>query len=137
MEAPSSLRPLPVGAETETGADGRFTLRLDPASYRLDFLPGGTRPRVSRFLTLGLEADSAGTGPQPIQVTPYSLSNGRTIRGKVTALQDRFAIVPTNAPYALVRFFRSVVVEGRKSSILLAEGVADATGQYEVIVPTR
>lgn len=120
------------GPETITDAQGAFRLLLDPAEYRLDFVPATELPRVSRFLTV---APAVGSVILPQDLPPFSLSQGRLISGPVIS-EDPSALNP-NLPYASIRIFRVVSVNGRPTSQLLAQTVSDANGQYKVTLPTR
>ncbi len=121
-----------------TDAQGRFTLLLDPATYRVDFLPSDNQPRVSRLVTVRRTLDAQGTPVLVTSLPPFTLSRGRTVSGKVSAVPRRLSTGPAEpAPYASVKFFRVVTFDGERSSVLLAETTADATGRYTVILPTR
>jgi hypothetical protein len=106
--------------------------------YRQDFLPTDGFPRASRFVTVG-----AGTGRDPgaaatQQLPDFALSRGRRVTGRITSIPDRTGhgvIVP--APYATLKFFRVTQVDGKPAAFLLAEGVADVSGTYSVLLPTR
>ena len=117
-----------------TDSTGLYTLYLDPAVYRLDFVPGGTRPRTSRFVTiLGELADS---GFKPVEVESISLSNGRRLTGTLYFA----ATAGTNSPVAAlasIRFFRLSTDAIAPASVLLAETVSDQSGTYSVILPAR
>ncbi len=117
-----------------TDSTGRYTLYLDPAVYRLDFVPGGTLPRLSRFVTIvGELADS---GFKPVEVESISLSNGRRLTGTLYF----GATAGTNSPVAAVasiRFFRLSTDVSAPASVLLAETVSDQAGTYSVILPAR
>jgi hypothetical protein len=130
-------RPLPQG--TTRGAsdvDGRFELRLDPAVYRLDFLPSDLLPRVSRFVTVPANADASGK-LQPVELPEFTLSRGRRVTGMISSIPRWLATPePVPAPFASVKFFRLVTFDGKPSSLLLAETVADAAGNYSVMLPT-
>ncbi|MCP3100420.1 carboxypeptidase regulatory-like domain-containing protein [Myxococcus sp. K15C18031901] len=125
-------RPLPGTqlAETLTDANGEYVLRLDPALYRVDFLPTENLPRVSRFVTV----PPSDTVEQ--QVAAFALQRGRTLRGHVLA-GTREPHMPPGLPYASVRFYRVVNVEGRPASVLLSESVTDTFGRYTARLPVR
>lgn len=124
--------PLPaVGTEAEaaTDQDGRYRLRLDPAEYRFDFIPAENLPRVSRFVTV-LPTSS-------LVLAPFNLSKGRRINGLVS-IDSMVDESPTpGVPYASIRFFRVVNVEGKPTAVLLAQTVADGAGSYAATLPTR
>ncbi len=131
--------PLPSGnTETVTDELGRFTLLLDPATYRFDFLPTDTHPRVSRLVTIRAELDASAERLQAVSLPPFSLSRGRTVTGSISAVPRRLVQPETApAPYASVKFFRVVTFGGKRSSLLLAETTADVSGRYSVVLPTR
>jgi hypothetical protein len=129
--------PLPGnGDQTTTDAESSFSLKLDPAIYRLDFIPSVALPRASRFVAIAPEANPSG-GYRPVQLSDFALSRGRGITGNVSA--------PTSpddsarpAPFTSLRFFRLINdLDGRPSSVLLAETVSDARGTYSVSLPSR
>lgn len=129
-------RPLPLGiTRGVSDAQGAFALRLDPAVYRLDFVPLDLLPRVSRFATVTATPDGAGK-LQPIALPDFTLSNGRRVTGTISSIPRRLAAqTPVPAPYASVKFFRVVTLDGKQSSVLLAETVADDAGNYSVLLP--
>ncbi len=130
-------KPLPAnGGQTATNDDSSFSIKLDPATYRLDFIPGEQLPRVSRFVTVTADADGSG-GFKPLQLSDFNLSNGRRITGIVYAFADPSDAQATVAPSASLRFFRLINFQGRQSSVLLAETVSDGRGFYRVTLPTR
>lgn len=130
-------KPLPAsGAQTTTDETSSFTIRLDPATYRLDFIPGEQLPRVSRFVTVTAEPDSSGNF-RVLQLSDFTLSKGRRVSGNVYAFADPDAAQATLAPSASVRLFRLVQFDGKQSSVLLAETVSDGRGTYNLTLPTR
>ncbi|WP_224240914.1 carboxypeptidase-like regulatory domain-containing protein [Hyalangium gracile] len=119
-----------VGTEAEaTDEDGIYRLRLDPGEYRFDFIPAENLPRVSRFVTV-LPSTNA-------ELAPFTLSKGRRINGTVTLAEPAYDSPIPGVAYASIRFFRVVNVEGRPTSVLLAETVSDSTGHYAASLPTR
>jgi hypothetical protein len=130
--------PLPgAGDQTTTDEIGAFSLKLDPAIYRLDFIPGGQLPRTSRFAAVPADPASSG-GYRTVQVADVFLSKARKIIGVVSAVPSQEVGIPTIAPFTRLRFFRVTTgVDGRLTSTLLAETVADSTGRYSVYLPTR
>ncbi|MBF5040998.1 carboxypeptidase regulatory-like domain-containing protein [Aggregicoccus sp. 17bor-14] len=120
-------------SETLTDENGTFSLLLDAAEYRLDFVPSGDLPRTSRYLTVAPVPNAPVMFP--LELGAITLSRGRHISGPV-----RLASADASAPnlaYASVRFFRVVSVNGKPTSQLLAQSTSDANGEYEVILPTR
>jgi hypothetical protein len=69
------------------------------------------------------------------QLTPFPLSKGRRVSGLVSISGQR--MMQPAAPYASVRFFRVVNVEGRPWSLLLAQTLTDQNGTYSTSLPTR
>ena len=130
-------KPLPAsGAQTTTDETSSFTIRLDPATYRLDFIPTEQLPRVSRFVTVTAEPDSSGNF-RALQLSDFTLSKGRRVTGNVFAFADPDASQAALAPSASVRFFRLVQFDGKQSSVLLGETVSDGRGMYSLTLPTR
>lgn len=116
-----------VEALRPTDDQGRFELALDPGQYRFDFIPTDGLPRVSRIVTVR---------PGEVQeLTTFTLSKGRRISGLVSITGQR--VMQPAAPYASVRFFRVVNVEGKPSSLLLAQTLTDQNGTYSTSLPTR
>jgi hypothetical protein len=129
-EVPGWPRPaVGVEAGAATDEDGRYRLRLDPGEYRFDFIPAENLPRVSRFVTVLPAAN--------LELAPFTLSKGRRINGLVTIHQQEQENALPGVPYASIRFFRVVNVEGKPTSVLLAQTVADSTGNYAATLPTR
>ncbi|WP_163864715.1 carboxypeptidase-like regulatory domain-containing protein [Myxococcus eversor] len=128
---PGRLLPPDLASETLTDANGEYVLRLDPALYRLDVVPGENLPRVSRFVSV-LPTDDGAEQP----VTAFALQRGRTLRGRVLS-STREPGVPPGLPFASIRFYRVVNVEGRPSSVLLAQSVTDTLGRYTALLPVR
>jgi len=135
------MRPVPSSiATTFTDDFGTYQLLLDPARYRLDYLPGEFQlPRKSRFLRVEQPTEpDAG-----VRRDAYYLSIGRTVSGVVTVrpnmedLPDGGVIpgVGTPAPNALVRFYRVTQIEGTDTSLLVGEGYTDERGSYSVSLP--
>jgi hypothetical protein len=125
-----------AGASATTNGAGQFRLPLEPGHYRLDILPGGSLPRVSRFITVPSELQSAPEGPQSLVLDPLRLSLGRSVVGTVRT-PTRSGGSSEVAPNASLRFYRLVRVDERDSHVLLAETAADAAGNYSVVLPTR
>ena len=120
-------------SETRTDENGAFSLLLDAAEYRLDFMPSGELPRSSRYFTVAPVPNAPVMFPQDLGT--FTLSRGRHVSGPV-----RLASADASAPnlaYASVRFFRVVSVNGKPTSQLLAQSASDANGEYEVTLPTR
>ncbi|WP_224369941.1 carboxypeptidase-like regulatory domain-containing protein [Hyalangium versicolor] len=129
-EVPGWPRPA-VGTEAASPTDenGSYHLQLDPGEYRFDFVPSENLPRVSRFVTVQPSTS--------LELAPFTLSKGRRINGLV-ALSEPNEDSPTpGVPYASIRFFRVVNVEGKPTSVLLAQTVSDSTGNYAASLPTR
>ncbi len=116
-------------AESPTDENGLYRLRLDPGEYRFDFLPSENLPRVSRFVTVLPGAE--------LELAPFTLSKGRRITGLVTLSEEELKGPMPGVPYASIRFFRVVNVEGTPTAVLLAQTIADSTGAYSATLPTR
>jgi hypothetical protein len=127
-ELPGWPRPsFTIEASRPTDDQGQFELALDPGQYRFDFIPTDGLPRVSRIVTV-LPGEST-------ELTPFTLSKGRRVSGLVSITGQR--VMQPTAPYASVRFFRVVNVEGKPSSLLLAQTLTDQNGTYSTSLPTR
>jgi hypothetical protein len=70
-----------------------------------------------------------------MELAPFTLSNGRRIFGLVSFSGERWNLPA--APYASIRFFRVVNVEGKPSALLLTQTLTDQNGAYSTTVPTR
>ncbi len=122
--------------ETSTDVESSFSLKLDPATYRLDFIPSDQLPRASRFVAIAPDPNPSG-GYRPIQLSDFALSKGRRITGNVLAPPSPNESARV-APFTSLRFFRLINdLDGRPSSVLLAETVSDARGAYSVSLPSR
>jgi hypothetical protein len=120
-------------APRTTDDQGRFELAMDPGRYRLDFIPTDDLPRVSRIVTVP-PADSTSIEPS-LELSSFTLSKGRSVTGQVTFNGSNAA--PSAAPYASIRLFRVVDVEGKSSSLLLSQTLTDQNGAYSTTVPAR
>ncbi|HEX8823504.1 MAG TPA: carboxypeptidase regulatory-like domain-containing protein [Archangium sp.] len=133
-ELPGWPRPtFTIEASRPTDDLGQFEIALDPGQYRFDFIPTDGLPRVSRIVTVR-PGETTGTGGL-LELTPFTLSKGRRVSGSVSFSGER--VMQTTAPYASIRFFRVVNVEGRPSSLLLAQTLTDQNGTYSTTLPTR
>lgn len=122
--------PLPSqGAAFTTSQDGSFNLWLDPARYRLDFVPGQNLPRLSRFLDVL-------PSPDLVTLSPFTLSHGRSATGHVEILSADGG-TPEVAPLARVRFYRRVDNGTTPSAVLLDQVYADQNGDFTVLLPTH
>jgi hypothetical protein len=126
-EVPGWPQP-PVGMEGTTDEEGRYVLRLDPGEYRFDLSPAENLPRVSRFVTVRASENT--------ELAPFTLSKGRSITGQVSMRASDNGLRATTG-YAYIRFFRVVNVEGKPTSVLLAETVSDSSGNYTATLPAR
>nr|WP_211194769.1 carboxypeptidase-like regulatory domain-containing protein [Pyxidicoccus fallax] len=125
-EIPGWPRP-PGGGEAlgATDDEGLWRLRLDPAVYRVDFLPAENLPRVTRVITV-LPGEDATVQ----RLATFNLQRGRTLSGRVTDGSEAL-------PYASIRFYRAVTLEGRPMSVLLSQTVSDHLGRYKALIPVR
>ncbi|MCP3064431.1 carboxypeptidase regulatory-like domain-containing protein [Myxococcus sp. K38C18041901] len=128
---PGRRLPPDLATETITDGNGEYTLRLDPALYRLDAVPGENLPRISRFVSVVPGIDGVAQA-----VPTFSLQRGRTLRGRALSFA-REPGVPPGLAFASIRFYRVVNVEGRPSSVLLAQSVTDTLGRYTALLPIR
>jgi hypothetical protein len=113
---------------------GQFELMLDPGRYRFDFIPTEDLPRVSRIVTVR-PLENAPPSETTLELTPFTLSKGRRVTGQVGFSGGKLA--QPIAPYASIRFFRVVDVEGKRTALLLAQTLTDQYGAYSTTVPTR
>lgn len=139
-------RPLPHEVtRTTTDFQGRFELLLDPARYRIDYIPTLGLPRKSRVVRLEpTVSPDAGEVMKTASIGTFLLSRGRTVSGLVTVRPNSLdlpdggtmAHVPgTPVSNALVRFYRVTSVEGMSSSLLIGETYTDSRGGYSVVLP--
>ncbi|MFZ5471768.1 MAG: carboxypeptidase-like regulatory domain-containing protein [Myxococcota bacterium] len=129
-------RPLPPDPiEVATDATGRYTLYLDPAVYRIDYVPEVSLPRRSRQITVKAEPALEGKGLKSMDLGSYTLTNGRRVTGTVTSTQPLMSTTRA-AANASIRFFRVTSVGGKRSSVLLGQTVADESGNYAVTLPS-
>ncbi|MCY1022890.1 carboxypeptidase-like regulatory domain-containing protein [Pyxidicoccus sp. MSG2] len=131
-QVPGWPRP-PAGGEALGTTDnlGAFKLRLDPAVYRVDFVPTENLPRVSRTVTV-----LPGEDDTPQVLATFPLQKGRTVSGRVTE-GDADAGTSHVVPYASIRFYRVVTLEGRPTTVLLSQAVSDQQGRYTALMPVR
>jgi hypothetical protein len=130
-----SARPFPLApVEVFTEADGTYVLKLDPATWRFEFVDSAL-PLASRLVTVRPLTDDLGNPVTTFTQPTVSLARGRTISGLVTGTMSIKADAPV--PNASLRFFRVTSVEGRPSAILLGSAVADEDGRYSIVLPTR
>lgn len=129
----SISRPLPLeGADTQTEADGRFSLRVDPATWRLEF-SSSALPLASRLVVVStIDANGNRVVSQELKA-PVTLSRARSLTGVITGTNPVKGTAPVS--WATVRVFR--VTPGGSSStvILMGTTVADERGRYSVNLP--
>jgi hypothetical protein len=114
--------PASGGAGT-TDAAGRFAVRLDPALYRVEVQPSADLPVLRSFQRV------TGSDVAPLQLV---LKPGRRFTAQVR--RDTGAGVPQ----ALVRIYRAVTLDdGSQRAMPLSEGLTDASGQVEILLPTE
>ena len=139
-------RPLPHEVtRVTTDFQGRFELLLDPARYRIDYIPPTGLPRKSRVVRFEPSVSpDAGEVVKTSRLGAFQLSQGRTVSGVVTLRPNSLdlpdggtmAHVPgTPVNNALVRFYRVTSVEGTSSSLLIGETYTDSRGGYSVVLP--
>jgi hypothetical protein len=132
---PGVVRPYPLdSAEVLTDSSGHFELKLDPATWRVEFV-APELPLASRLVTVKRLTDATGQPVMTVDLPPIKLAEGRTVTGRVTGTIAQRPGVPV--PYSTLRFFRVTAVEGKASAILLGATVADADGRYTVVLPGR
>lgn len=125
------LRPVPPqGDKATTDPLGNFSLTVDPADYRLDFVGNRVTPWLSTFARVD------GT-VNPVQLPLAVLFNGRQLTGVVTRVEKGRSRAPQPVPLAFVRFYRKVEDLGSLRAIPLAQGFTDPRGNYKVTIPTR
>jgi len=120
-------------APRTTDEGGHFELAMDPGRYRFDFIPTEDLPRVSRIVTVR-PMDGVSTSEGALELSSFTLSKGRSVTGQVSLNGSN--PLPA-APYASIRFFRVVDVEGKPSALLLSQTLTDQNGGYSTTVPAR
>lgn len=132
---PGSERPFPLDpVEVLTDSAGDFELKLDPATWRLEFV-AAELPLASRLVTVKSLVDSEGKPITQQTIPTVGLARGRTVSGRITGT---IALKPGSpVPYSTLRFFRVTPVEGKDSAILLGSTVADDAGRFTVVLPDR
>jgi hypothetical protein len=132
---PGSARPFPLApVEVFTDEDGRYVLKLDPATWRLEFVAPAL-PLASRLVTVRPLTDDQGNPVTTFTQPTVSLASGRTISGVVTATMSIKSDAPV--PNATLRFFRVTSVERRRSAILLGSAVTGEDGRYSIVLPAH
>jgi len=112
----------PSGVSGQTGEAGTFALRLDPGVYQLEVQPGGALPVLRRLVRV--------TGTS-LQLEPVTLPTGRTLTARVFR-------VSTPVPQALLRVYRKDTLDdGTPRAVLLGQGVSDASGLVQVLLPQQ
>jgi hypothetical protein len=136
IETGTGKRPLPLeDVDVLTDVDGKYSLFLDPGSWRIEFTPLGELPATSRLVTVSAAAATMGGMLTGQTFAPITLPRGRRLTGLVTSsLSNRGSAPLVNAQ---VRFFRVTTIEGKPASVLLGAGVTNGVGSYTVILPTR
>lgn len=132
---PGAERPFPLDpVEVLTTVDGRFELKLDPATWRIEFVAAGL-PLASRQVTVRPIVDANGERQMNVTLPPVTLSQGRTVTGLVTGTVS----LKANAPVASspVRFYRVTSIEGTPAAILLGSTVTNDEGRYTIVLPSR
>jgi len=113
---------------TTTDASGKYTLMVEPGSYRVDVEPSASSP----WPRLTEDGDLAVVVLQDT-VHPIALPAGEVVEGTVTASDQS-----TPMPGASVTVFdvscRSVPCEGTMSPSVLAKGITDMTGTFRLVV---
>lgn len=134
------LQPLPMGETVATtDENGRFSLELDPGVYEIDFIPGEDLPRTSRVVTVRADNSApadGGMASKAIDLKETELRKGRKVTGKVTVPNAMTGVIEI-APNAIIRYFRVSGVGGTNVSLLLAEALTDAEGNYSVMLPAK
>jgi hypothetical protein len=113
---------------TTSDRDGNFALHLDEGIWRLE-LSRNNAPLTTRLIEVK-GRDSQGLSINEQLISPIVLAKGVRVSGFV---RSAAAIVAE----ARVRFFRVTSVDGKPSAILLGSAIADPTGKYEVLLPTK
>lgn len=132
---PGTERPFPLdNVEVTTDAEGHFTMQLDPATWRFEFVAPDL-PLASRLVTVRSRVDSTGAPITSVEVLPVQLPEGRKVSGTVRAVVGQRPDAPV--ANATLRFFRVTSVEGRKSAILLGTALTKESGEYSVFLPTK
>lgn len=129
------VRTLPVDpAEALSDANGDFTMRLDPGTWRFEYRAGGQVPLTTRLVTIKAETDNLGNESDEFELSKVQLSNGRTVNGVVTGLKGNQ--LEAGLSFAKLRFFNVVTIGGKPVSRLLGESICDELGRYTVVLPS-
>lgn len=133
-EQSNSDRPIALNdVEALTDASGRFSLKLDVGTWRLDFYPGSALPQTSRaWVVRGV--DDNGLTTTSLEFQPLTLPRGLMVSGTVVATVGTVPGQP--APFASLRFFRTGLdPNGKPVSFLLGTTLADERGAYQAMLP--
>lgn len=138
VETSTGSRPLPLeDVDVLTDLEGRYELRLDPGSWRVEFMPTtGDLPQTSRLITVAPPVGAEGGSVAEQTFAPITLPRGRRLTGTVTTstVGGRPSTPLANAQ---VRFFRVTRIEGKPAAVLLGSTVTNSAGAYMVILPSR
>lgn len=127
----SRLLPL-TEVETTVDQNGEYVLPLDQSTWQLTFISTDL-PLMSRSVTVG-PMITDGAWAFEIAQERVQLRSGRLVSGQVV-----FPAGSTSSPVAFagLRFFRVAPIEGTFTGVFLGSAVADASGHYSVVLPTR
>jgi hypothetical protein len=120
------VSPVQLSTTTFTGANGRFSLSLDPGTYQIDFIPQAGAP-VPRLTKYDVEVREG------ISDVDVQLPEGALVHG---AVLNSFNEPVANA---LIRIFdtRCVADEPCTLPALIAETQTDAKGEFRVVAAVR
>ncbi len=138
---PGKLLP-PDAVEGQTDENGRLSVHLDPAVYRVDFVPLDELPRWSQILVVRAETLTGSVGGNKTIEKTFTLLRPRRVTGMVEIVQPQLTsedAPPAKSPAAnaSLRFFHVSSVEGKRSSLLLGTAVTDDKGRYSVVLPVK
>jgi hypothetical protein len=134
----------PPTATKTTGADGAFTLQLDPGTYRFDYDPpaGAPYPRLTETgVVVAAPSADGGVDAGLDGGTDAGLAPPRTVRLPPGAIVEGTLrdVTGQPLPLAAVRFYAVTCADpmacAASGPVLQAQARADSTGHYRAVIP--
>ena len=110
-----------------TDASGAFALVLDRGRYRIEITPTAESALPRTIVTVDVP------GPPTVALPSLQISPPHELAGTVRAVPVRAGDPPSVVPGATIDFY--AVDSTGKRSVLIGNAVADASGQYKVVLP--